>query len=83
MVGPDIQFWQQRFESKQTGWDRGQASPQLMDWLNSGSLQPCKILIPGCGSGWEVIELAKREFDITALDYTPAAVAIKIGRAHV
>jgi SAM-dependent methyltransferase len=80
MVGPDIQFWQQRFESKQTGWDRGQVSPQLMDWLNNGSLQPCKILIPGCGSGWEVIELAKRGFDVTALDYTPAAVAITQAR---
>jgi len=80
MVGPDIQFWQQRFESKQTGWDRGQVSPQLLDWLNSDALRPCKILVPGCGSGWEVIELVKRGFDVTALDYTPAAVALTQAR---
>jgi SAM-dependent methyltransferase len=30
--------------------------------------------VPGCGSGWEVAELARRGFAVTALDYAPAAV---------
>lgn len=74
MSGPTSTFWQERFDQQQTPWDRGAASPQLLAWLDSGALAPCRILVPGCGSGWEVAELARRGFDVTALDYAPAAV---------
>jgi len=74
MAGPNPTFWQSRFESQQTGWDRGAPGPRLLHWLDSGELQPCRIAVPGCGSGWEVAELASRGFDVTGLDYTPAAV---------
>lgn len=74
MAGPTTDFWQERFEKKQTGWDRGAPSPQLLAWLDSGALQPCRIAVPGCGSGWEVAELARRGFEVVGIDYTPAAV---------
>lgn len=74
MAGPTTEFWQQRFEKNETGWDRGSPSPQLLAWLDSGELQPCRIVVPGCGSGWEVAELARRGFDVTGIDYTAAAV---------
>lgn len=74
MAGPTTEFWQERFEKKETGWDRGSPSPQLMAWLDRGELQPCRIAVPGCGSGWEVVELAKRGFDVVGIDYTAAAV---------
>src|ERR1035437_3796315 len=75
MAGPTSEFWQQRFENQETGWDRGSPGPQLLAWLDSAELQPCRIAVPGCGSGWEVAELAARGFDVTAIDYTAAAVA--------
>ena len=75
MSGPTIDFWQHRFETKQTGWDRGGASPQLLHWLDTGALTPCRIAVPGCGRGWEVVALARRGFEVVGLDYTPAAVA--------
>jgi trans-aconitate methyltransferase len=74
MVGPTSDFWQQRFENNEIGWDRGSPNPQLSAWLDSGELQPCRIAVPGCGSGWEVAELAGRGFDVTGIDYTAAAV---------
>ncbi len=74
MTGPTSAFWQARFDQQQTPWDRGVASPQLLAWLDKGLLAPCRILVPGCGSGWEVAELARRGFDVTGLDYAPAAV---------
>jgi SAM-dependent methyltransferase len=80
MTGPNTAFWQARFETQQTGWDRGGPSPQLLAWLDSGALQPCRIAVPGCGRGWEVAELARRGFDVVGLDYTPAAV--EAARAH-
>lgn len=74
MTNLNPNFWQERFETGQTGWDRGAASPQLRHWLDNGILRPCRIAVPGCGRGWEVAELAQRGFTVTGLDYTEAAV---------
>ena len=55
-------------------WDRGAANPQLGAWLGAGLLAPCRVLVPGCGSGYEVAELARRGFEVTGLDYAPRAL---------
>ena len=75
MSGPTVDFWQSHFDAGRTPWDRGEASPQLAHWLDSGALSPCRIAVPGCGSGYEVVRLAQAGFDVTGIDYTPAAVA--------
>jgi methyl halide transferase len=74
MTGPTVEFWQERFETRHTPWDRGEVSPQLRAWLGAGVLRSSRICIPGSGSGWEVAELARRGFDVTAIDYAPPAV---------
>ncbi len=66
--------WQTRYDEGKTGWDRGQCNPMLELWLNSAKLKPGKILVPGCGRGHEVIELAARGFEVTAVDFADAAV---------
>jgi len=75
VAGPDVRFWQERFASGQTPWDRGAASPQLARWLDAGVLSPCRVLVPGCGAGHEVAELASRGFEVIGLDFAPAAIA--------
>ena len=75
MAGPTRNFWDQRFAEGNTPWDRGAANPQLGLWLTAGALKPCRILVPGCGSGHEVAVLAQAGFDVTALDYSPEAIA--------
>ena len=67
-------FWQDHFDKGHTPWDRGAASPQLLQWLDSGELKPCRIAVPGCGKGWEVAELATRGFEVVGIDYTVGAV---------
>lgn len=78
MTGPTRDFWEQRFAEGHTPWDRGESSPQLGKWLRSGTLKPCRILVPGCGSGYEVVELALAGFEVTGLDYADQAIE----RAH-
>jgi SAM-dependent methyltransferase len=78
MAGPTKEFWQQRFAAGNTPWDRGEANPQLGAWLAAGVLKRCRILVPGCGSGYEVAALAAAGFEVTALDYASEA----IGRAR-
>lgn len=75
MSGPDLAFWQQRFEVGQIPWDRGQPNPRLAAWLAAGALTPGRIAVPGCGTGHEVVSLARAGFDVTAIDYAPGAVS--------
>jgi len=75
MTGPTREFWQERFRARHMPWDRGAPNPQLGRWLDSNVLAPCRILVPGCGTGHEVAVLAQKGFDVTALDYAPAAIA--------
>ncbi len=74
MAGPTVDFWQNLFLADRTPWDRGDVNPQLRTWLAAGDIPRGRICVPGCGSGWEVAELARHGFDVTALDYAPAAV---------
>lgn len=74
MAGPNKEFWEQRFAAGDTPWDRGTSSPQLAAWIASGALKACRILVPGCGSGYEVADLALAGFEVTGLDYADAAV---------
>lgn len=76
MHGPDATFWNDRFLARDTPWDRGGPGPQLVAWLDSGLVAPCRIAVPGCGSGWDVAELARRGFDATGIDRAPAACAL-------
>lgn len=76
MAGPDAAFWQARFETGTTPWDRGAVSPQLLRWRDQGVFVPgSTVLVPGCGSGWELAELAAAGVVVTGLDYASAAVA--------
>lgn len=65
------EYWRQRWLDGNTGWDRGTASPALRHWLDGGFVPPGRILVPGCGNGYEVDTLAAAGFRVTALDIVP------------
>lgn len=77
MPGPDRDFWQQRFEQRQTPWDRGAPGPQLVGWIADGTLaRGQRVAVPGCGSGHDVLALAAAGVEVSAIDYAAAAVAL-------
>jgi SAM-dependent methyltransferase len=77
MPGPTPSFWQLRFEAGDLPWDRGRPSPQVEDWLAHGVLRRGQsVVVPGCGSGHEVVLLAAAGCRVSALDYAPAAIAL-------
>lgn len=69
-----MSHWEEKYRAKSIPWDRGTASPALLDWLEDGTLPPGRVLIPGCGRGHEALELARRGFQVTALDIAPTAL---------
>jgi hypothetical protein len=78
VCGPSAQltqcYWQARYDEGSTGWDRGGPSPTLVRWLAAGELRPCRILVPGCGRGHEVVALAGAGFEVTGVDFAESAV---------
>lgn len=77
MAGPDAHFWQSRFAQQQTPWDRHAPGPQIAAWIADGTLRAGqRVAVPGCGSGHDVLALARAGCDVSAIDYTSAAVAL-------
>ena len=79
-------FWNTRYQTGQTPWDFGKVPSELQDFLrlktrNSSAAVRPRVLIPGCGSGYEIKAFAEAGYDVTALDLAPAAIAR--ARAHV
>ena len=70
----DKQEWENRYQQNKAHWDRGEISPNLLYWLKADLLKPCRLLIPGCGNGYEVLVLAEREFDVVAIDIAPSPI---------
>ena len=68
-------FWNERFEQQFTPWDQGGVPAELMRFV-AQSPTPLTTLIPGCGMGYEVRHLAQAGWPVTAIDFSPAAVAM-------
>ncbi|HTD04952.1 methyltransferase [Undibacterium sp.] len=68
------QFWDERFKREFTPWDKGGVPQALQDFVKK-SARPLATLIPGCGAAHEAVFLAEAGWDVTAIDFSPAAVA--------
>ncbi|OON59770.1 SAM-dependent methyltransferase [Massilia sp. KIM] len=65
-------FWDERFAQAFTPWDRGGVPLELRRFAAAG--RPGTILIPGCGSGYELAWLMEQGWDASAIDFAPLAV---------
>jgi len=68
--------WENRYLEGDTPWDKGEASPGLIDFLDREPLKG-RVLIPGCGLGHDVRAIAAAggaAVEPVGLDIAPAAV---------
>ena len=73
-TNPD--YWNNRYESRQTGWDLGEASPPIYQYFQQVEKKDIAILIPGCGFGYETEVLLAMGFkNITLIDVAELPVA--------
>jgi len=56
------EFWENKYENKDTGWDIGYISTPLKTYINQLENKNIKILIPGAGRGYEPIYLHEQGF---------------------
>jgi SAM-dependent methyltransferase len=67
------EFWEKRFRENFTPWDAGGVPAALGQFLKTET-RPGRVLIPGCGSSYEVRAFAQAGFEVLAIDFAPAAV---------
>ena len=75
----DRKFWQGVYDAGDTRFDLKGPSAPLLDWLDANAPRPGSAIVPGCGFGHDVLELARRGWDALGVDLAETPVAV--GRA--
>ena len=71
----DSNSWNQRYISKNTGWDIGFVSTPIKNYIDQINNKNIRILIPGCGNAHEAEYLFKRGFKkIFIVDFSKKAL---------
>jgi methyl halide transferase len=72
----DSAYWEDRYQQGTTRWDLGQATPPFVSFLNQSAIAPPgRVIVLGCGSGYEVMLFAEHGFEVTGVDFAPSAIA--------
>ncbi len=72
-------YWQKRFETCDTPWELGRPSIVLLEALaelesRGFVLTGARVLSPGCGTGSDAVEFARRGAQVIGVDWSDAAV---------
>lgn len=67
------EFWETRYESQVTPWDSGTVPAQIAGFARTLAAG-ARVLIPGCGSGYEVAAFTGAGLDVIAIDFSEAAI---------
>lgn len=71
----DAAYWSRRYQRSETGWDLGQPSAPLKEYIDSLSDKSISVLLPGAGNAYEGEYLLQKDFtEVTILDYAPEAI---------
>lgn len=69
----DPEFWDLRYGARFAPWDAGRVPAQLRAMVEGEAAAP-RVLVPGCGSAWDVRFLAERGWAVLGIDFSDAAL---------
>jgi len=61
----DREYWENRWEKAETGWDLGAVSPPIKSYIDQLKDKHIRILVPGCGNAYEAEYLWEKGFENT------------------
>lgn len=67
------EFWELRYREGFVPWDAG-AVPQRLREFVARERAPGRVLVPGCGSGYEVRFFAEHAWEVEGIDFSAAAI---------
>jgi SAM-dependent methyltransferase len=72
-TGNDSAFWNQRYQTGKMAWDFGGVPCALAEFLKRHPTRG-RVLVPGCGSGYEIRAFDAAGWNVLGLDFSRAAV---------
>jgi SAM-dependent methyltransferase len=80
---PTQSQWNARYDHEDTPWDLGGPSPVLRAVLDLGLLAGrSRVLVPGCGRGHDVLQLAERGHRSVGVDFAESAIGWLLNEAE-
>ncbi|CAA7396606.1 unnamed protein product [Spirodela intermedia] len=75
VIGQDSQGgWERCWEEGLTPWDLGKPTPLIAHLVQTGDLPLGRALVPGCGSGHDVVAMAGPERHVVGVDISVSAI---------
>jgi SAM-dependent methyltransferase len=71
---PRLPDWDEMYRLGTPPWDTGRPANELVRLIESRLIKPCPTLEIGCGTGANAIYMARKRFEITAVDSSALAV---------
>ena len=66
--------WDQAYSDRQIPWDLGEAAPAFVELLPRLKLPKQRVLVLGCGQGWDALHFAQLGHRVTAVDVSSTAI---------
>ena len=71
------EYWEERYQTQDMPWEKGEASPGLVDFLSSHAQLPRgTVCVPGCGTGHDARAWAAAGLDVYGFDVAPSAIRL-------
>lgn len=71
----NAEYWSERYLKSETGWDVGEATLPIKQYLDQIENKEIKILIPGAGNAYEAVyAYGKGFFNTHILDFSPVPI---------
>jgi SAM-dependent methyltransferase len=67
-------FWEDLYARGADGWEMGRPALPLVDFIETTPPPRGRVAVPGCGRGHDARFLARHGYDVTAFDFSSAAV---------
>lgn len=81
-MSDSVAFWDERYRANRIAWDAGCVPHDAAEFIRTA--KPGRVLLPGCGSGYEVAAFANAGWDVVGVELSQEAITVarqKIG-AH-
>jgi cyclopropane fatty-acyl-phospholipid synthase-like methyltransferase len=76
-------YWEGRYQTQDMPWEKGEASPGLVDFLaQRPELPRGSVCVPGCGTGHDVRAWAAAGFETSGFDIAPTAIRLASERTE-